>query len=73
MVLDVIAGFYFELSWYCCFPLSRWYSKTSLASNSTDKVYKQTLILSFYRFNVLTSYRLKKPKYSEVFFGLFKY
>ena len=31
MVLNVNAGFYFELSWYWCFPLC-WNSKTSLVT-----------------------------------------
>ena len=41
MVLNVSAGFYFELSWYWCFPLC-WNSKTSLVTQQ-KKLLKQTL------------------------------
>ena len=40
MVLNVSAGFYFELSWYWCFPLC--WNSTSLV-NKQKKLLKQTL------------------------------
>ena len=40
MVLNVSAGFYFELSWYWCFPLC--WNSTSLVTQQ-KKLLKQTL------------------------------